>query len=448
MIVNRRTVNGERRTVNGEGTTRSFNDSYVNTHMASQYRTDTRTAESQRARRYAEVSLGNHTRIASVPPTHHSASLRGAPRLRGVVSMFALATAVIACNKPAAEEAPKGAVVVSIGPENIAVVEATDLASGPTLSGQLMAEKSASIRSEVSASVVNVMHEQGDRVAKGAVLAKLDDTAIRDAWLSARSGVTNAQSAEDQALRDVQRAERLHAAGAIADRDVESARRAELATQAQFADAKARLASAQKQLDATEIKAPFAGVVAERQVSSGDVVSPGAALFTVVDPASMRLEAAVPAANLGDVRAGMRAQFTVSGYGGRTFDGRVTNVNPAADPATGQVRIYVTIPNAGGALVSGLYAQGRVATETRHALSAPAGAVDLRGLKPFVVRLKHGRTERIEITAGVRDEERERIEIIGGGISAGDTLLLGAAQGVTPGTSVRVSGPPDAAKKK
>jgi multidrug efflux pump subunit AcrA (membrane-fusion protein) len=162
----------------------------------------------------------------------------------------------------------------------------------------------------------------------------------------------------------------------------------------------------------------------------------------------MRLEAAIPAASLAEVRAGMRAQFTVTGYAGRTFDGRVTNVNPTADAATGQVRIYATIPNTGGALVSGLYAQGRVATQTRHALSAPTGAVDLRGLKPFVVRLKNGKIERIEVAAGVRDDERERIEIIGGGIAAGDTLLLGAAQGITPGTQVRVGGAPDAEKVK
>jgi RND family efflux transporter MFP subunit len=376
------------------------------------------------------------------------AALQGSPRFRGAAVLLALLALTAACKKPAAEDAPNTPPVTSIGPENVSVVEAADLASGPTLSGQLTAEKSASIRAEVSSSVVTVMHEQGDRVAQGDVLAKLDDTAIRDAWLSARSGVTNAQSSEDQALRDVQRAERLHAAGAVADRDLENAHRAELAAQAQLADAKARLASAQKQLDATQIKAPFAGVVSDRQASSGDVVAPGAPLFTVVDPASMRLEAAVPAASLADVRTGMHVQFSVSGYTGRTFDGRVTNVNPAADPATGQVRIYATIPNTGGSLVSGLYAQGRVATHTRHALSAPTGAVDLRGLKPFVVRLKGGRIERIEITAGVRDEEHERIEVIGGGIAAGDTLLLGAAQGITPGTQVRVGGAPDSASNK
>ena len=365
-------------------------------------------------------------------------------RAAAALLAFAAVSTAVACGGGAADEARAGSTDVSIGPENITVISATDLSSGPTLSGQLMAEKSASIRAEVSASVVSVLHEQGDRVAAGASLVKLDDTSIRDMWLSARSGLTAAQTIADQAQREVQRAERLHAAGAFADRDLEGARNASVGAQAQLADAKARLAAAQKQLDATDVKSPFAGIVAERMVSAGDVVAPGAPLFTVMDPASMRLEAAVPAANLADVRIGMRAQFTVSGYGTRTFDGRISNVNPAADAATGQVRIYATIPNAGGTLVAGLYAQGRVAAETRHALSAPGAAIDQRGLKPFVVRLKAGKTERIEVTLGVRDEERERIEVSGGGIAAGDTLLLGAAQGITPGTHVKVNAPVDA----
>ncbi|HYV97280.1 MAG TPA: efflux RND transporter periplasmic adaptor subunit [Gemmatimonadaceae bacterium] len=350
--------------------------------------------------------------------------------------------AVLACNKTdEASAAPKESTVVNIGPENITLVENTELASGPRLSGQLTAERSASIRSEVSASVLSVLHEQGDRVEAGAQLVKLDDTAIRDMWLSARSGVTAAKTLSDQAQREVQRAERLHGVGAISDRDLESARNAAVTTQAQLADAQARLAGAQKQLDATSVKAPFAGIVAERQASAGDVVSPGAPLLTLIDPASLRLEAAVPAANLSEVRTGMRARFTVTGYGDRTFDGKITNVNPSADPSTGQVRIYASIPNSSGQLVAGLFAEGRVTTETRKGLSAPVAAVDQRALRPTVVRLRGGKIERIEVTLGVRDEERERFEISGGGIAAGDTLLLGAAQGITPGSVVKVSAP-------
>ncbi len=368
---------------------------------------------------------------------------------RGVRVMMGLSLlAAAACGGgEKADTAQKGPADVVVGPENVAIVQQTELSSGPTLSGQLTAERSASIRAEVSASVVTVLHQQGDRVAAGTSLLKLDDTSFRDAWLSARSGVTAAQSNADQAQREAQRAERLHAAGAISDRDLEGARNASIGSQAQLADAKARLAAAQKQLDATDVKAPFAGIVAERQVSPGDVVAPGAPLFTVIDPASLHLEAAVPAANLADVRIGMRARFTVSGYGDRAFDGRVTNINPSADPATGQVRIYVSIPNFGGQLVTGLYVQGSVQSTTRRALAAPVAAVDERGLHPFVVRLKDGKAERIEVTLGVRDEERERFELIGGGIAAGDTLLLGAAQGVTPGTVVKINAPGDRRKK-
>jgi membrane fusion protein (multidrug efflux system) len=389
----------------------------------------------------SELNHHFHTRAMTV--ARDSSGRSGRVRRGGVAIAFVALAA--ACGKPAEEEVPTGAPTVNVGPENLAIVEQTTLTTGPSLSGQLMAEKTASIRAEVSASVLNVLHDQGARVEKGTSLAKLDDTAIRDLWLSARSRVTAAQTSADQAQRELQRAERLLAAGAIAERDMEGARNSNTAAQAMLADAKARMSAAQKQLDATEVKAPFTGIVAERHVSAGDVVAPGTPLFTVVDPATMRLEAAVPAANLSDVRAGMRARFTVTGYG-TTFEGRITAVNPAADPATGQVRIYASIPNAGGQLVSGLFAQGRVATETRRALSAPVSAIDQRALKPFVVRLKGGKTERVEVTIGVRDEERERVELVGN-VAAGDTLLLGAAQGITAGTVVKVRRAEDVEKQ-
>jgi RND family efflux transporter MFP subunit len=353
--------------------------------------------------------------------------------------------AVAACGGAADEAAVTTPTEVLVGPENITMVTSLELATGPALSGQLQPVKSASIRAEVAASIIALNYDQGDRVAAGAVLARLDDTAIRDAWLSARSGLTAAQSSADIAQRELQRAERLVAAGAIAERDVEAARRGALAATAQLADAQARVSAAQKQLDATQVKAPFAGIIAERPASAGDVVAPGAPLFTLVDPASMRLEAAIPASALREVRVGMGVQFRVSGYADQVFTGQVTSVNPNADPATGQVRLYASIPNTGGALVAGLFAQGRVATESRTALSAPIAAVDQRGLAPFVVRLRGGKVERVDVTLGVRDDELERFEI-SGGIAAGDTLLLGAAQGITAGSSVRVSTPTDAAR--
>jgi RND family efflux transporter MFP subunit len=330
---------------------------------------------------------------------------------------------------------------VAVGAENIAIVTQAELSSGPAISGALGPEREATVRAQVPGAVLKVNVDQGMRVGAGQLLAQIDDRTWRDAFLSARSGFNTAQNAAERAKRDLERSERLSQAGAIAERDLEQSRLANTAAISQLADAQARLTMAQKQLDDAQIRAPFAGAVSIRSVSEGDVVSPGTALFTVVDPTSMRFEASVPAVQLTQVKVGAPVTFSVSGYPDKRFTGRVSRINPVVDQGTGQVRIVVAVPNTSG-LVAGLFADGRVAAERRSGLTSPYSAVDLRGLKPTVLRLKGGVAERVEVEIGVRDEDLERYEILTG-VVAGDTLLIGAAQGISPGTTVRVSVPSD-----
>lgn len=354
-----------------------------------------------------------------------------------------LTLATVGCNgADAATDAAAAPVTVLVGPEAISVAATTVLSSGPILSGTLVAERTAQIRAEVPGAVVQVFVDPGARVAQGTSLAKIDDRAINDSYLSARSGMTAAQTAADLAARELDRATKLLAAGAVSDRDAENARRADLTARSMLDDAKARLSAAQKALDATNVLAPYAGVVSERMVNAGDIVTPGAPLFTVVDPGTMRLEAAVPAEELGQVRVGAPVRFSVTGYPGRTFEGRISNVNPSADPQTRQVRLFVRIPNAGNQLVAGLFANGRVASDSRETLTVPGAAVDLRGLVPVVLRLRNGRTEKVEVTLGARDEATERVEVTAG-LAAGDTVLVGAALGISPNTPLKVSTPTD-----
>lgn len=364
-------------------------------------------------------------------------------RALSIVGAGALVLVAAACSgTEAADAAADTPVTVQVGPEAITIAERTTLSSGPILSGTLVAERTAQIRAEVPGAVVQVFHDPGARVEKGTSLAKIDDRAINDAYLSARSGLTAAQTAAEIAKRELERSEKLIAVGAIADRDLENARRGDLTARTMLDDAKARLAAAQKQLDATNVLAPYAGVVSERMVSAGDIVTPGSPLFSVVDPATMRLEAAVPAEQLSEVRTGSPVRFTVTGYPGRTFQGRISSVNPSADPQTRQVRLFVRIPNAGNQLVAGLFAEGRVASDSRETLTAPQAAVDVRGLVPTVLRLRNGRTEKVEVTLGARDESTERVELLSG-VTAGDTLLVGAALGISPNTPLKVSTPAD-----
>ena len=329
-----------------------------------------------------------------------------------------------------------------VGTENIVVAIQAPLASGPAVSGNLQAEQSATVRAQIGGTVLQTLVDEGSRVSTGTLLARIDDRTIRDQFLSARSAVTSAQSAAEVAQRNLERNERLAAAGAIADRDLEASRSQNVAAQSQLADAKARLTLQEKQLSDAQVRAPFTGIVARRQVNGGDVVQPGGEMFTLIDPTSMRLEAAVPAQQLTSIKVGAPVMFSVSGYPDRSFNGRITRINPVADPTTGQVRIVVSLPNASNNLVGGLFAEGRVATESRNALVVPSNAVDVTGVKPFVIRLKAGKVERVDVDLGLRDEESERVEVKAG-LAPGDTLLVGAARGISVGTPVKVSVPSD-----
>jgi len=183
--------------------------------------------------------------------------------------------------------------------------------------------------------------------------------------------------------------------------------------------------------------------VAERTVSPGDVVTPGAALFTVIDPRSLRVEGSVPATSIGDVRVGAPVTFTVNGSD-RPLTGRITRVSPMVDPQTRQVRILVSVPNTAGSLVAGLFVEGRIATDKRAATLVPEKAVDLTGMAPMVMRLRAGKVEKVEVKLGARDEQAERYEVLNG-LAVGDTVLLGAARGISVGSQVSVSAPKDAA---
>ena len=362
---------------------------------------------------------------------------------------LALASAALAsaaaCKGGSAAEADSAAVeTTTIGAENIAVVVNGVLQSGPTVSGAVTPEREAAVRAQVGGSVLQTYADEGQAVRRGQTLARIEAGGLQDVFLSARAGVTAASNNADIARRELARAEKLLAAGAIAERDIEQARRSATAANAALADARARLATAQKQVGNTVITAPITGVVSDRPISAGDVVQPGALLFSVVDPSSMRLEGSVPAEQLSQVRLGAPVTFTVNGYPGRTFTGRVTRVNPTADPATRQVRIVISIPNAEGRLVGGLFATGRLASESHTGMLVPATAVDSRSNVPAVFRIKGGKVERIPVQLGLRDDASETVEIASG-VQVGDTLLLGAAQGISVGTIVKVSSPSDKA---
>jgi multidrug efflux pump subunit AcrA (membrane-fusion protein) len=135
---------------------------------------------------------------------------------------------------------------------------------------------------------------------------------------------------------------------------------------------------------------------------------------------------------------GATVEFTVRGYD-MPFHGRIERIAPQADAATRQVPIYVSIPNVGGRLVAGLFAEGRVLSQSASGIVVPSNAVNTNDPSmPWVLRVSDGKTERVNVKLGLRDPRTELVNVASG-LKDGDVLLRGASQGITPGTSVKVS---------
>jgi RND family efflux transporter MFP subunit len=337
------------------------------------------------------------------------------------------------------EEPPKPApVVMRVERASSAVVTRRYVATGPRLSGTLQPQQSATILAETAGTVVSVTGAEGQSVARGTELARIVDETASDALRSARVAVQSAQTAVAVAQRDYERAQRLAGAGALPRRDIDVGRAQVASAEAQLGQARAQLATAEERAGNQRVVASVSGIVSEKRVSTGDVVTPGTPLFTIVDLSTLQLEATVPADAIGMVDPGTLVELEVRGYPGETFRGTVTRVAPSVDPGTGQVRVYVAMPNLGKRLIGGLFAEGTVRTIARIGLVIPIEALDESGSAPAVVRVRNGVTERVTVQTGMRSDAEGFVEILSG-LAEGDTVLIGPARTIAPGTRVNVS---------
>ncbi|MGZ5271065.1 MAG: efflux RND transporter periplasmic adaptor subunit, partial [Ramlibacter sp.] len=286
-----------------------------------------------------------------------------------MVALVACGLLLAGCGRQAdAKAGQKDAGSLLVGPEDVLVLRTGAVVSGPLVTGTLQPEKRADLRAEVSAVVTAVFKDNGDAVRKGDLLVRLDDTAIRDALVSAQESERVAGQAYDQAQRQLQRLSTLRASGMASAQALEDAEVRRNTTQSDLAAAKARTVQARQQLQRTEVRAPFDGIVAERKLSVGDTAQVGKELLKVMDPRTLRLEGLVSSDAIQSVQRGQAVSFRVNGFGEREFLGTVRLVSPAANAMTRQVEVLVDVDGAAPRM-SGLYAQGRIATESGSVLS-------------------------------------------------------------------------------
>jgi RND family efflux transporter MFP subunit len=310
-----------------------------------------------------------------------------------------------------------------ISPEDLVTVSNGALASGPSITGSLAAERRADLRAEVSSVVLAVLKENGDSVRRGDLLVRLDPTAIRDSLMAAEASARAATQAFEQSERQHQRMVKMRETGMISAQQLEDVERQRNTAQSESEAARTRVVTARQQLQRTEVRAPFEGVVSDRKVSAGDTAATGKELMKVVDPASLRFEGRVSADSIGQVAAGQGVKFRVNGFAETDFVGTVTRVNPAASAATRQVEVLVAFDESKQKpTVAGLYAEGRIETRSTVTLIVPAASVVRDGDTAFAWRMKGGTLQKVRIQLGERDVRTGQYPVQSG-LAEGETIL-------------------------
>jgi RND family efflux transporter MFP subunit len=381
--------------------------------------------------------------------------------LRKTLLALAVASALVACGKSSKEPEKAGAsasatasagkeadkdakkeplVTLQMSPEDTITVESNALASGPVITGSIQPERRADLRAEVGAVVIQVMKENGEPVKKGDVLLRLDETSIRDSVNSADEATRAAEQTLAQAQRMYERQKTLLASGMVSTQAQEDAEIRRNNAQSDLAAARSRSVSARQQLTRTVVRAPFDGIVSERKVSNGDTAQVGKELIKVIDPHSMRFEGLVSADKIGVVKVGQPVLFRVNGYPGQSFSGKVKRVDPAANAVTRQVEVLVDFSEQAQPRVAGLYAEGRVESESSSALMIPPSALIQAGDSNYAWRIKGGALAKVALTVGARDDRTGRWQVLSG-LATGDMVVRVPGSGFKDGQKVELSTP-------
>jgi membrane fusion protein, multidrug efflux system len=306
--------------------------------------------------------------------------------------------------------------------------------------GSLAPKFDAEVRAEYAGTVQEIYVTEWVPVKKGTPLARLDTRELDAAADAAVAAAREAEAARDRADREYERAVKLKEAGLMTQQGLDEALSSRDTARAGAEAARARVATAGTRLAKALIRSPLDGIVASRDVSVGDFADK-ASLFHVVDNRLFDLTVTVPSGRIHAVREGQKVQFDTDAVPGRSFEGTVAFINPAADAGSRTVRVQAAVPNPSGELRADLFVKGRIVTGTRTGvIQVPRIALvswDVRAGKADVFVVSGDVATRHSIATGAA--AGDAVEIASG-LAAGDVVVTRGAFNLKDGDRVVVAG--------
>lgn len=305
---------------------------------------------------------------------------------------------------------------------NAEVVKTKPLQNKIFSNGTLLSNEEVELRSEISGKIIQILFEEGRPVKKGDLLLKINDSELQ---ATLRKNKSRETLARDREYRFKQ----------LLEKNLTSQQEYDVAL-SELNSVLADVEFTEAQIEKTEIRAPFDGVIGLRAVSVGSYITPQSKIATLQNINPMKVDFAVPQKYFGLIKEG-KTIFVKLASSGKIYNGRVYAVEPKIDLNTRTVQVRALIPNERSELTPGAYVEIDIILEDiKDALLIPTDLIvpDIAGENIFVY--KNGKAVLQAVHTGIRTEKE--IQIISG-LSVGDTLITSGIIQLRPNAPVRLS---------
>ena len=262
-----------------------------------------------------------------------------------------------------------------------------------TTVSRLRSDEAVVLRPEMAGRIAQIAFKEGQRVTRGDVLVRLDDSVQKADLERARANLTLSKSKYERAVD-------LRAKGFISSQAAGEAENTFKVAQTDAALAEARIAK-------IEIRAPFGGIIGLRSVSVGDYVKEGQDMVNLEEIDPLNVDFRVPEVFLSQLRSGQALQITMDALPDRTGPGQVFAINPLNDANGRAIAIRAQVPNADGKLRPGMFARVQLLTsEIRDSLTIPEESIFPVGDDKYVFKVDDWHAQRNKVDIGQRRETK------------------------------------------
>ncbi|MFI3175156.1 MAG: efflux RND transporter periplasmic adaptor subunit [Bacillota bacterium] len=265
--------------------------------------------------------------------------------------------------------------VVTLRSVEVATVETQEVSNVVKYSGRVSPSKQMSVTPMMAGKVTSSSYKVGDYVAEGAVLFEIDDQDLQDNMRSLEANYAITELAFKNAERMYENNAVLFQEGIIAQTDMDQLTYSYESSKANLYSLEVQMETLRHAMEYTTVTSPLSGVVTQKNIETGDVVSQGTPTYVIVDLSPVTIQVGVSEQLVNSVRVGDRVSVLITAASVEPFQGTVTTINPVMDQ-TSTYPIGISVPNSGNLIKSGMLSEVTFVLESvPNAVMIPASAI-------------------------------------------------------------------------